>query len=269
MPSPSLLLTVLAGILAYTTVVWLFSLRLKDSGIMDVFWGPGFLLAVGFAALLEPGVGWRIAMVHGYVGLWAFRLAMHIGLRNRGEPEDARYAKWRSEAGDAWWWRSWFKVFLLQGVIMWVVSWPLLAMVTSDHPASSGLLVWIGEALFIAGLILEAVADWQLTRFKADETNRGKVLDTGLWRYSRHPNYFGESVIWVGVSLWALSLPDGWPLLIGPVLMIWLIIKVSGVAMLDRHLKDAKPQYRDYMRRTSAFVPLPPKSARNASPHSE
>lgn len=266
MPEPNFLLTVLVAILAYTTAVWLLSLWLKDSGIMDVFWGPGFLLAVGFASFLEPGTGWRIAMVHGLVGFWALRLALHIGvrnigMRNLGQPEDARYAKWRSEAGDAWWWRSWFKVFLLQGVIMWVVSWPLLAMVTSTSPAAPGLLIWLGEALFVAGVLFEALADWQLTRFKADEANRGKVLDTGLWRYSRHPNYFGESVIWVGVSLWALSLPNGWPLLIGPVLMIWLIIKVSGVAMLDRHLEDAKPQYRDYMRRTSAFVPMSPKEA--------
>lgn len=260
MPDLNLLLKVLAAILAYTTLVWLASLWLNDSGIMDIFWGPGFWLASGFAAYLDPGVGWRISMVHGLVGVWAIRLALHIGVRNWGQPEDARYAKWRAEAGDAWWWRSWFKVFLLQGVIMWIVSWPLLAMVTSKAPGSAGLLVSIGQALFIGGLIFEAVADWQLTRFKADESNRGKVLDTGLWRYSRHPNYFGESVIWVGVSLWALSLPNGWPLLIGPVLMIWLIIKVSGVAMLDRHLEDAKPKYRDYMRRTSAFVPMPPKT---------
>lgn len=262
-------LTVLAAILAYTTAVWLLSLWLKDSGIMDVFWGPGFLLAVGFTAFIAPGVGWRISMVHGLVGLWAIRLALHIGVRNWGEPEDARYAKWRSEAGAAWWWRSWFKVFLLQGLIMWVVSWPLLAMVTSESTEPAGVLVRVGQALFVFGTAFEAIADWQLTRFKAAEGNRGKVLDTGLWRYSRHPNYFGESVIWVGVSFWALSLPNGWPLLIGPLLMIWLIIKVSGVAMLDRHLKEAKPQYRDYMQRTSSFVPMPSKTPRNASAHHE
>ncbi|MFT4604263.1 MAG: steroid 5-alpha reductase family enzyme [Rhodothermales bacterium] len=261
MPDLNLIVTVLGAILAYTTGAWLLSLWLKDSGIMDVFWGPGFLLAVGFASFLDPGTGWRISMVHSLVGFWAIRLALHIGARNAGQPEDARYAKWRSEAGDAWWWMSWFKVFLLQGVIMWVVAWPLLAMVTSTSPGPAGLLVWVGEALFFGGVVFEAVADWQLTRFKAIEANRGKVLDTGLWRYSRHPNYFGESVIWVGVGFWALSLPGGWPLLVGPALMIWLIIKVSGVAMLDKHLKDAKPKYRDYMRGTSAFVPLPPRNA--------
>lgn len=259
MPDLPLLVTVLVAILAYTTLAWLLSLWLNDSGIMDVFWGPGFLLAAGFTAYLEPGVGWRISMVHGLVGLWAIRLALHIGVRNWGQPEDPRYAKWRREAGDAWWWRSWFKVFLLQGVIMWIVSWPLLAMVASDSPEPPGLLVRGGQALFLFGVAFEALADFQLTRFKASPANQGKVLDRGLWRYSRHPNYFGECVIWVGVALWALSLPNGWPLLIGPVLMIWLIIKVSGVAMLDRHLEGAKPQYREYMNRTSPFVPLPPK----------
>lgn len=259
MPETSLLLTSLAVVLTYTTAVWVVSLILRDSGIMDVFWGPGFAIVVVLAAWMDSGFAARANLVQILVGVWAIRLALHIGVRNAGQPEDARYAKWRAEAGAAWWWRSWFKVFFLQGTILWIVSWPLQAAVTSTEPSQLTAFDWLGALVFVIGFLFESIADWQLLRFKKDPANKGKVFDRGLWRYTRHPNYFGESVIWMGVAIWALGLPGAWPTLIGPVLMIWLLLKVSGVAMLDRHMKASKPAYADYINRTSAFIPRPPR----------
>ncbi|MBO6576573.1 MAG: DUF1295 domain-containing protein [Rhodothermales bacterium] len=249
----------LAAAWLYVTLVWLLSLRLKDSGIMDIFWGPGFVLAVGLAAWLQPGVEARIWLVLVPLGVWAMRLAAHIGRRNLGEPEDARYNKWRRESGAKWWWWSYFKVFLLQGGILWTVSLPLQAAVTWQMPTVLTGLDLVGALIFVTGLGIEAVADRQLASFKSDPERSG-VLDTGLWRYSRHPNYFGECVIWLGVAFWSINLPGGWMLLFAPALMIWLVIRVSGVAMLDRHLESSKPGYADYMARTSAFIPMPPRS---------
>jgi steroid 5-alpha reductase family enzyme len=144
---------------------------------------------------------------------------------------------------------------------MWLVSFPLFAAVTSPVPARLGILDWLGTAVFLLGLGIESVADAQLAAFKSRSANKGSVLDTGLWRYSRHPNYFGESVIWIGVAVWAINVPGGWATLFGPALMIWLIVRVSGVRMLDALLAETKPGYADYMGRTSAFIPWPP--ARN------
>jgi steroid 5-alpha reductase family enzyme len=247
--------TALAAVGLYVTLVWLLSLARRDSGIMDVFWGPGFLLVSGLVAWLGGAGGGRTLAVLLLVGLWAIRLAVHIGVRNHGKPEDARYARWRAEAGPKWWWFSWFKVFALQGVILWFVSFPLQVLVLADPAGFPGVLEVIGMVLFVVGLVLESMADAQLAAFRRAGT--GGVMDRGLWRYSRHPNYFGECVIWLGVAVWVLAVPGGWMTLPGPVLMIWLVIRVSGVRMLDDLLAETKPGYAEYMARTSAFVPLP------------
>jgi steroid 5-alpha reductase family enzyme len=196
------------------------------------------------------------------VGLWAARLGWHLFRRNRREGEDPRYARWREEHGQAFWWVSLFKVFWLQAGILWVVAWPLLVSVTASEP--TGWVALGGAAVFLSGFLTEAVADAQLRAFRADPANQGEVLDTGLWRYSRHPNYFGNAVLWWG--LWLLAVDaGGWWTVFSPVVMTFLLLKVSGVSLLEEDIEERRPAYAEYVRRTSAFVPMPPKSPENAS----
>jgi steroid 5-alpha reductase family enzyme len=246
-------------VLIAVTLVWLLSLQLRDSSIVDIFWGTGFVL-VGFTyfALSENGSADRKMLLMTLVTLWGLRLSLHIGYRNFGKGEDFRYARWREEAGASWWWRSFFKVFLLQGGILWIVSMPLLGAQYSDTPPQTGILDWIGVAIWAIGFFFEAVGDWQLLRFRANPANRGKVLDTGLWRYTRHPNYFGDAVQWWGFYVIALSAGAWWSV-ISPILMTFLLMRVSGVSMLEDTLRNTKPTYHEYIRRTSAFFPLPPR----------
>ena len=188
------------------------------------------------------------------VGLWGVRLAIYIGNRNHGQPEDYRYAAWREENGARWWWFSYFKVFLLQGSILWIVSLPLYF--AQAAPSPYGFTAWdmAGLLLFVVGFYFEVVGDWQLQRFKADSANKGKLFTSGLWAYTRHPNYFGEAVLWWGFYLIALGV-GGYLSVIGPLLMTFLLLKVSGVAMLERTMKKSKPGYEEYVQRTNAFFP--------------
>jgi steroid 5-alpha reductase family enzyme len=238
-------------------LLWLVSLPLRNSSIVDIWWGPVFVLAtVAYLEWTTPAHP-RAWLTTGAVTLWAARLAWHIGRRNVGHGEDARYAAWRRQAGANWWWRSYFKVFLLQGVIAWIVSSPLYFAVRV--PASAFPSVWdvIGAALFLVGLAWETIGDAQLARFKRNPANRGRVMDQGLWRLSRHPNYFGEAVLWWGLGL--LGVAGGGLLgLVGPALMTWLLLRVSGVALLERTLAT-RPGYADYIARTPAFLPWPRK----------
>lgn len=244
--------------LAALTGLWLVSLRLKDSSIVDIFWSLGFILAAFvYAALTPDGLRERKVLMLAMVMAWGARLSVHLYRRNRGRPEDYRYAAWREQYGAAWPLRSLFQVFWLQAVLLWIVSAPLLAAQLSSAPL--GVLDILGAAVWCVGLAFEAVADYQLAQFKADPANKGKVLDTGLWRYTRHPNYFGDAVVWWGLYLVALS-AGGWWSIYGPALMTYLLVRVSGVAMLERDLKQKKPEYADYIRRTSAFIPMPPKT---------
>jgi steroid 5-alpha reductase family enzyme len=251
---------VAAAVLAYTTLVWLLSLALRDSSIMDVAWGPGFLVAAGAAAVALGAWGGRGAWVLALTVVWGFRLGGHILAVAIGRGgEDARYAKWRREAGRSWWWRSYFKVFLLQGVILCVVALPLVVQVAAGGPDVPTAWDAAGLAVWLAGFLVESAADRQMLRFRRANPAKGAVMDRGLWRWSRHPNYFGETLVWWGFGLMALSVPGGWVALAGPLLITWLILEVSGVAMLERSLAEAKPGYADYARRTSAFIPWKPR----------
>ncbi len=237
------------------TVLWMVSLVIGNASIVDIFWGPGFVL-VGVASLLSlPGdPTTRGLLVVGLATLWAARLALHIGIRNAGTGEDYRYRKWRQEAGSSFWWISYFKVFLLQAVLLWIVSSPLLLAQQPGPGAELTVFDGVGIALFVIGFAVETVADRQLARFKKDPSNGGKVLQTGLWSRSRHPNYFGEAVLWWGIGLLALP-TGGWLALVGPLLITFLLIKVSGVAMLDAALIERRPGYANYVRSTPAFLP--------------
>jgi steroid 5-alpha reductase family enzyme len=256
-------LTLAAGLLIFTAVslLWLLSLALHDAGIVDVFWGPGFVgvFWLTFALSPETAVA-RQWLLGALLTLWGLRLAAHIGRRNWGRAEDFRYARWRQEAGPSWWWRSYFKVFLLQGGLLWLVSLPLIAVNAYGGPPL-GRLDGAAVLLWLAGFIFEAGGDWQLSRFRADPANQGALLTSGLWRYTRHPNYFGDAVQWWAFYLFALAAGAWWTVL-SPLAMTFLLRRVSGVAMLERALQETKPGYAAYMARTNAFFPGRPEAQR-------
>lgn len=258
MPFFYLFLTAGAVILVFMCLLWLLSLALKNASIVDIFWGIGFVIITWVAFVLaSQGYLPRKQLIAVLVTIWGLRLAIHIAIRNWGKPEDFRYAKWRQENGARWWWFSFFQVFLLQGSLMWIISTPILAAQTSGFPVILTPLDMIGVILWIIGFLFEAIGDLQLMFFKATDSNRGKVLTTGLWKYTRHPNYFGEAVVWWGYYFIALAAGFWWTAF-SPILMTYLLLKVSGVAMLERTMKT-KPGYEDYMQKTSSFVPWFPK----------
>jgi steroid 5-alpha reductase family enzyme len=247
-------------ILAAVTALWALSLVLHDSSIVDIFWGAGFVLVVWSVIAIGPAGdlplrGWLVALL---VTCWGLRLSLHILWRNRGKGEDYRYRKWREEAGAPWWWRSYFKVFLLQGVIMWLVAAPVVAVVGSRPQPPLGWAEVLGAAVWLVGFVFEAAGDRQLSRFKADPANKGRLFSGGVWRYTRHPNYFGDAAVWWGHYVVAAA-AGAWWTVFSPALMTFLLVRVSGVAMLESAMRDSKPGYREYIESTSAFFPLPPR----------
>ncbi|MDX1604888.1 MAG: DUF1295 domain-containing protein [Candidatus Competibacterales bacterium] len=246
----------LAALLGLMVLAWLLSLARQDAGIVDSFWSLAFLLAAGVyhQTLAEPGP--RATLVLILVAIWALRLSGHITWRNWGEPEDRRYQaiRERNEPGFAF--KSLYLVFGLQGVLAWIISLPLLVAMAGSAPL--GWLDGLGVALWVVGLVFEAGGDWQLARFKADPANKGRVMDRGFWRYTRHPNYFGDFCVWWGFYLLALA-AGGWWSIVAPLLMSFFLLKVSGVALLESDIGERRPAYRDYIRRTNAFFPGPPR----------
>ena len=255
----SIYLTLGLVILGLMVLLWLLSLVLKNSSIVDIFWGTGFVIVAWAAFLLTPeGFAARKLLLSGLVTIWGLRLSLYILARNWGKPEDFRYQAWRKEAGPAWWWRSFFKVFLLQGVILWIVATPLLAAQISARPGYLTWLDYLAIPVWLIGFFFEAAGDWQLARFKADPANKGRVLQTGVWRYTRHPNYFGDATQWWAYYLIALAV-GGWWTIFSPIIMTTLLLRVSGVALLEKTLKEEKPGYKEYVERTSEFIPWFPK----------
>jgi steroid 5-alpha reductase family enzyme len=246
-------------ILGLMTLLWLVSLFLKNSSIVDIFWGTGFIIAAWSAFLLTPeGFVVRKLLISLLVTIWGLRLSFHLLRRNWGKPEDFRYQAWRKVAGRSWWWRSFFKVFLLQGVILWVVSAPLLVAQISARPDHLTSLDYLAVLIWLIGFTFESVGDWQLSRFRANPANRGKVLKTGLWRYTRHPNYFGDALEWWAYYLIALVV-GGWWTIFSPILMTTLLWRVSGVTLLEKTLMQEKKGYLEYIEATSEFFPWFPR----------
>jgi steroid 5-alpha reductase family enzyme len=251
-------------------LLWLVSLMARDASIVDIFWGPGFVLVawavfawVTVHALPDGGEARRL-LLGCLVTVWGLRLGIHLGIRNLGKGEDYRYVAMRRKAGGRFWIVSLGKVFLLQGALMWVVSLPLQGGQLPSTPNALGVLAFIGLAVWSVGLFFESVGDWQLARFKANPANQGKVMDRGLWRYTRHPNYFGDFLVWWGIYLVALEGHGTWWTVAGPLVMTFLLLRGSGVAVLERTIGSRRPGYTEYVRRTSAFFPLPPRPARGA-----
>jgi len=247
--------------MAMRTLVWLASLRQRDASIVDVFWGLGFGVAAWVYFLLSGGGPIRGRLVVGLVTLWAVRLSLFIWWRNRGKGEDYRYREMRDRNPRAFPVRSLLTVFWLQGALLWVISLPLYQ---AQHPEPAGLtlLDGLGVTLFAVGFVFEAGGDWQLARFKQDPRNAGAVMDRGLWRYTRHPNYFGDAVVWWAFFCFAAATPGGWWTVFSPILMTGLLLRVSGVALLEKRLQSTKPAYRRYVEETSAFVPWFPRRRR-------
>jgi steroid 5-alpha reductase family enzyme len=243
----------LAALLVAATLCWLVSVPKRDVSIVDSLWGALFVAAAG-VYVAGTGGGPRAWLVFVLIASWALRLTVYITWRNWGEGEDHRYRAIRRRNEPKFWLKSLYLVFGLQAVLAWIVSLPLLAAVGSSRPL--GWIDALGVAVFAFGFGFESLGDWQLARFRADAANRGRVLDRGLWRYTRHPNYFGECCLWWGLYLIAVA-AGGWWSIVSPLLMTLLLLKVSGVALLEQTIVERRPGYVDYVRRTSAFVPLP------------
>jgi len=246
--------------LACMTLLWLISLLKKDASLVDIFWGIGFIIVSLFYFDLTKSHSLRQWLVITLVVIWGLRLSLHILRRNWGHGEDQRYRAWREQAGKSFWWVSYFKVFFLQGIVLWIVSWPLLAAQQSARSLWTIFDV-IGIILWSFGFCFEAIGDFQLARFKRNPINKGKVMRTGLWAYTRHPNYFGEAMIWWGFYSFALTASSGWWTIISPLLMTFLLMRVSGVAMLEKSLVVTKPEYKSYIESTNAFFPWFPRQS--------
>jgi steroid 5-alpha reductase family enzyme len=246
---------------AVMVAAWTVSLRLQDVSIVDILWGAtGAFIALS-TFLLADGALPRKVLVTGMTVIWGGRLTFHIALRKIGKGEDFRYAAMRAERPTSFPLRSLVTVFLLQAVLIWAISLPVQVAGTSRLPAGLTVLDLLGLGIWGAGFGFEALSDRQLRRFLSDPANKGRVMDQGLWRYSRHPNYFGDSLIWWGVFLVAVATPGGWMTFFSPLLMTFFLIKVSGVPMLEKALAERREGYREYMERTSPFIPWPPRNS--------
>ncbi len=235
--------------------LWLVSLKLRDSSLIDLFWGPAFAVVL-WPEVFRFGLNPRSLLVASLVTAWGVRLGAYLAWRNLGHGEDKRYTAMRNRHGAAWWWRSLFIVFGLQGSLVWLVSMPVRA-VAAASPSDWGWTDALGTALVLIGLTFESVGDWQLARFKADPRNKGQIMNRGLWRYTRHPNYFGDFVTWWGFGVFGLATGAWWTAL-GPLIMSVLLIKVSGKDLLEKGMKG-RPGYEAYLQQTSGFIPWRPR----------
>lgn len=262
-PLTGLLLSSLLVVLATMTALWLLSLARRDASIVDPFWGTGFVLVTCFALLSTPSAqssnrAWLLA---GLTTVWGLRLSLYLLWRNHDHGEDRRYRAMREHHGARFWWVSFLTVFLLQGVILWIVSLPIQAVMVNAESKPLGWLDFVGAALWSVGLFFEAVGDFQMARFQADPANAGRIMDRGLWRFTRHPNYFGDFCVWWGLSLIAANGGVAWTLF-SPLLMSFLLLKVSGVTLLEKTITSRRPEYVEYQQRTNAFFPGPPRKPR-------
>ncbi len=254
-----------AVVLGVTLVV---ALRVGKHAVVDVAWGVGFsviaIVSYVLSAAFDDGDPARRLLITALTVIWGLRLATHIGLRSRGHGEDPRYEEVLGKARGSRTGYAVRKIYLTQGAVMWFVSLPV--QVTAFQPQGLGfdgfgVLVWIGISVWALGMFFETVGDLQLTRFRNDPASKGQVLDTGLWRYTRHPNYFGDACVWWGLSLIAFSAWPGILTILSPVFMTFLLAKGTGKPTLEKDMDKRRPGYTDYVRRTSGFFPLPPRTA--------
>lgn len=251
-------LAALPATLALAVVAWALATSRRNAGLVDIFWSLFMLLAGCVYASLDATIDTRVVVVFSLLAAWALRLATHLAMRNWGAPEDRRYREIRARNEPHFAWKSLYLVFLLQAVLAWIVTAPLAVAIAGN--ASLGPWDAVGVILVVAGIAMETVADAQLEQFKADSANAGRVMDRGLWRYSRHPNYFGEFCVWWGFYLLALPAGGAWTVF-SPLLMSVLLLRVSGVTLLEKDIAERRPGYREYVLRTNAFFPWLPRRA--------
>jgi steroid 5-alpha reductase family enzyme len=258
----SLYLEGLAVMLILAGLTWLLSVIKRDVSIVDSVWSLMILAGAIVYAAGADAYHSRTALILSLLLIWALRLSIHLSWRNWGEPEDRRYRRIRERNSPHFALKSLVIIFVLQALIAWIISLPLWPALTLSSALS--LIDMIAVALWLTGMAFESIADWQLARFKADPANQGKVMQHGLWRYSRHPNYFGEALIWWGFYLFAVAVGAWWTLP-APLLMTWLLLKFSGVVMLEEDITERRPAYREYIATTHAFIPGPRKSSSSLS----
>lgn len=256
------LLTAAALLLIYMSCAFVVSLIRKDNGTADIAYGWGFVLVAWTTYLLgTPGLAALIASI--LTTVWAARLSIRIYFRNKGKPEDFRYKTWREEWGKTFVLRSFLQVYMLQGAVIFGVVLPVSLLNIYSPEGGISIIAGVGFLIWLVGFFFEAVGDYQLSRFIKNPENKGKIMDQGLWRYTRHPNYFGESVMWWGLALASFGtiLPFAGSLsylaFFGPVLITFLLLKVSGVPLLEKHF-EGQPAWEAYKAKTSVFIPLPP-----------
>lgn len=249
----------LAALAGLMTLGWLVSLARRNVTIVDTLWGLGFVLVALINTTAGAGYTGRSLLVLALTAAWGLRLALYLTWRNWGRGEDPRYGLWREKSGPRFWIVSLFKVFWLQALFLWVISLVLQQAQLSPQPSRLTWLDGVGALVWAVGFAFESLGDWQLARFKADPRNRGQIMDRGLWAWSRHPNYFGEFLIWWGLFLVALATPGGWWTVISPVIVSLVLLKMTGVPLTEASLKQRRPGYAAYIQRTSPFFPRPPK----------
>jgi steroid 5-alpha reductase family enzyme len=259
------LFTNFALVMACMLLLWLISIPLRDVSYVDSFWAAGFVIVASSTYFMTGGGSDRRQLILLITAIWGARLAAYLFLRWRREGPDGRYVSLLSRAPGNVHLHSLMRVFLLQGPILWIVSLPVQLGQIPTEPLELGPLAWCGALLAATGIFFEAVGDQQMAAFKADPANTGKVMDRGLWRYTRHPNYFGDCCVFWGLFLIAAETPLGLWSVFGPILLTWTLVRWSGAALLERRLRRSRPGYEDYLRRTSAFIPWPPKRDGNSS----
>lgn len=244
------------GVLMLAT--WIVSVVVNDASIVDIIWGFGFVVATWAAFIATAETTDRGLLVAVLVSIWGLRLTGYLAWRNIGKGEDKRYQQMRKKNPDSFWIVSLYKVFGLQAILMWLVSVP--AVVSQSSEAALFWLDYVGAGLWLVGLFFETVGDFQLARFKSRPGSKGKVMDRGLWRYTRHPNYFGDFCVWWGIYLVAVA-GGAWWTVFSPIVMSALLMRYSGVGLLEKTITRRRSGYEEYMARTNAFFPGPPKRA--------
>ncbi len=250
----------LAAVILMMTIGWLISLVLKNVTVVDSLWGLGFVMIAWTTFFLTDGFFGRKLLIAMLVTFWGLRLSLYLTRRNWGKGEDPRYGSWREKSGKHFWIFSLFKVFLLQSIFLWAISISLQYGVASKSPEMITWLDVCGLTLWVIGFIFEAVGDWQLAAFKSNPANKGNVMDRGLWAYTRHPNYFGECLMWWGIFLIAFSAPNsGWTVL-SPLIITVVLLKMTGIPLTEKTMVTHRPGYKEYIQRTNAFIPWFPKA---------
>ena len=250
-----------ALIMGLMVLLWAVSLALRDSSIADIYWGLGFIIVAWFTYFNCEGVHVRRLVVLTLVTAWGVRLSAYLLWRNWGK-EDPRYAQFRKNVeakGGNYALETLKWIYLTQGLFMWVTSLVLIFSLSVDTPKRLGASAYAGVALWLLGMFFEVVGDGQLMEFKEDPANTGKIMDKGLWRYTRHPNYFGEACVWFGFLLIAADNPMGLATIVSPAVMLYALMGPTGKALTERRMRETHPDFEDYVRRTSGFFPLPPK----------